>query len=709
MIDVALDCDAPPCTGLHKFRVCGKNTDVCDFSDDFTLQLPGGTFFPTMSPCADAGAVRTRRRSRPCRPCLPIRRRCRRRPPRRRSRRTCPRPSRRRCVAGADGHTVPDAGAVAAADERADARAVARAFAGADVGPDLAAVAHADAAAVARAHGGAVGHTDDGRALARAHVHSDAHALDGGPVAGADAYPSPAPTPWPSPAPTETPTSEPLALSDDGGPVAGADALPVAGADALALAGAHGDAHERALALSDDGGPVAGADALPVAGADAVSVAGAHGDAREHALALSDDGRALAAFSSTDARAHDGRALAGAVGDADARADADAVARAADGPPASKPPPSRRPARRPARRRSRPQSRRRCRRPRPPSRRRGFRRRCRRSRRQPVAGPHFPTHARADDAALAAPDAEALAGALAQAHAVSDDGGPLRRCIRRPRPRRARQPVPTQLPSPLPTSAAPTPRPTPVPTTAAPSLEPTPLPSMIPTPSPTRGHSGVDAPAVGESAADDGRALAGAVLRADAAPVFTPTPSPTDGRAGVVARRPSVSPVPTTAVPCRGRRLYRPPRRRANPSGMPTPRPSTPRRPRCRRLGRAHGRADGPAVPSGGRPHVQRHHGRGRGSRRAALHPRRGRVDEHVGHELQRRSTALAHSCLHDCGRGRVEGGMAPTRHRRDVSYGAVFRRPKSWSSSWSRSLEQEGDEAAAASRPRTRMTSTKR
>ena len=50
VIDDLLDCDAPPCTGLHKFRVCGKNTDVCDFSDDFTLQLPGGTWFPTMSP-----------------------------------------------------------------------------------------------------------------------------------------------------------------------------------------------------------------------------------------------------------------------------------------------------------------------------------------------------------------------------------------------------------------------------------------------------------------------------------------------------------------------------------------------------------------------------------------------------------------------------------------------------------------------------------
>ena len=37
-------------TGLHKFRVCGRSTDVCDFSDDFTLQLPGGTFFPTISP-----------------------------------------------------------------------------------------------------------------------------------------------------------------------------------------------------------------------------------------------------------------------------------------------------------------------------------------------------------------------------------------------------------------------------------------------------------------------------------------------------------------------------------------------------------------------------------------------------------------------------------------------------------------------------------
>ena len=50
VIDDLLDCDAPPCTGLHKFRVCGKNTDVCDFSDDFTLKLPGGTWFPTMSP-----------------------------------------------------------------------------------------------------------------------------------------------------------------------------------------------------------------------------------------------------------------------------------------------------------------------------------------------------------------------------------------------------------------------------------------------------------------------------------------------------------------------------------------------------------------------------------------------------------------------------------------------------------------------------------
>ena len=50
VIDELLDCDAPPCNGLHKFRVCGKNTEICDFSDAFTLTYPGGTWFPTMSP-----------------------------------------------------------------------------------------------------------------------------------------------------------------------------------------------------------------------------------------------------------------------------------------------------------------------------------------------------------------------------------------------------------------------------------------------------------------------------------------------------------------------------------------------------------------------------------------------------------------------------------------------------------------------------------
>jgi len=49
--DLLDDCAYPPCTGLHKFRVCemGSST-ICADSEIFTLQLPGGTWFPTMSP-----------------------------------------------------------------------------------------------------------------------------------------------------------------------------------------------------------------------------------------------------------------------------------------------------------------------------------------------------------------------------------------------------------------------------------------------------------------------------------------------------------------------------------------------------------------------------------------------------------------------------------------------------------------------------------
>ena len=51
VIDDLLDCDDPPCTGLHNFKVCSMESEpVCADSDVFTLQLPGGTWFPTMSP-----------------------------------------------------------------------------------------------------------------------------------------------------------------------------------------------------------------------------------------------------------------------------------------------------------------------------------------------------------------------------------------------------------------------------------------------------------------------------------------------------------------------------------------------------------------------------------------------------------------------------------------------------------------------------------
>ena len=51
VIEDLLDCGSPPCTGLHNFRVCemGSST-ICADSGVFTLQLPGGTWFPTMSP-----------------------------------------------------------------------------------------------------------------------------------------------------------------------------------------------------------------------------------------------------------------------------------------------------------------------------------------------------------------------------------------------------------------------------------------------------------------------------------------------------------------------------------------------------------------------------------------------------------------------------------------------------------------------------------
>ena len=51
VIEDLLDCGSPPCTGLHNFRVCemGSST-ICADSEIFTLQLPGGTWFPTMSP-----------------------------------------------------------------------------------------------------------------------------------------------------------------------------------------------------------------------------------------------------------------------------------------------------------------------------------------------------------------------------------------------------------------------------------------------------------------------------------------------------------------------------------------------------------------------------------------------------------------------------------------------------------------------------------
>ena len=51
VIEDLLDCGSPPCTGLHKFKVCSMESEpVCADSDVFTLQLPGGTWFPSMSP-----------------------------------------------------------------------------------------------------------------------------------------------------------------------------------------------------------------------------------------------------------------------------------------------------------------------------------------------------------------------------------------------------------------------------------------------------------------------------------------------------------------------------------------------------------------------------------------------------------------------------------------------------------------------------------
>ena len=51
VIEDLLDCGSPPCTGLHKFKVCSMESEpVCADSDVFTLQLPGGTWFPSASP-----------------------------------------------------------------------------------------------------------------------------------------------------------------------------------------------------------------------------------------------------------------------------------------------------------------------------------------------------------------------------------------------------------------------------------------------------------------------------------------------------------------------------------------------------------------------------------------------------------------------------------------------------------------------------------
>ena len=343
--------------------------------------------------------------------------------------------------------------------------------------------------------------------------------------------------------------------------------VPVAGALAPAVAHSHADADDggalaRALALAD-APALAGADASPVARALGAADAGA------------DDGRALAgALSSTDARAHDRRALAGALGDADARADADAVARAlrgADVEAVGHPD-------------ARPDA--------PPDAGAdleadgGAGARAHQAAvgasdgdadghaRQPVAGPHFPTHARSDDASLAGPDAEALAGALAQAHADADDGGPvagaddgraLAGADARPDAAAVR---------PIPTSVAPSFAPTFVPTTAAPSFEPTTAAVHTAVADADHGHSDVDAAAVAESAADDGRALAGAVLRADAAPVHTPTPAPTTA-VPTWSPAPSVSPVPTTAVPSPRPSFEPTSAPTGQPTGLPTPRPST--------------------------------------------------------------------------------------------------------------------------------------
>ena len=51
VIEDLLDCGSPPCTGLHNFKVCSMESEpVCADSDVFTLQLPGGTWFPSASP-----------------------------------------------------------------------------------------------------------------------------------------------------------------------------------------------------------------------------------------------------------------------------------------------------------------------------------------------------------------------------------------------------------------------------------------------------------------------------------------------------------------------------------------------------------------------------------------------------------------------------------------------------------------------------------